>query len=101
MIAHTRAAGLLVRKDPVEFVHPLVRVHPVTKEKCLFLNGEFITGIQGMKDAEGKVILEFLLNHLITSHDLQARYVSIWCTLLLPVRCNSILAGSAGNRTRL
>lgn len=73
MIAHARARGGLVRKDPVDTVHPLVRVHPVTGEKCLFVNGEFITKIQGLKDPEAKVVLDFLLQHIITGHDFQAR----------------------------
>ncbi|KAJ5812629.1 hypothetical protein N7474_008930 [Penicillium riverlandense] len=73
MISHTRLTGGLVRKDPVDTVHPLVRVHPVTGEKCLFLNGEFITRIQGMKEPESKWMLDFLMHHMITSHDFQAR----------------------------
>ncbi|KAL2012537.1 hypothetical protein VTN00DRAFT_62 [Thermoascus crustaceus] len=73
MIAHARMRGGLVRKDPVDTVHPLVRVHPVTGEKCLFLNGEFITKIQGLKEPETRVILDFLLQHIITGHDFQAR----------------------------
>lgn len=66
MISRIRAAGGLVRKDPVDTEHPLVRVHPVTGKKCLFLNGEFITGLVGLKDIESKLIMDFLLNHLIT-----------------------------------
>lgn len=73
MISHTRQAGGLVRKDPIDNVHPLVRVHPVTGEKSLFVNGEFITKIHGLKDAEAKVLLDFLLQHIITGHDFQAR----------------------------
>lgn len=66
MISRIRTAGGLVRKDPVDTQHPLVRVHPVTGKKCLFLNGEFITGLVGLKDIESKLIMDFLLNHLIT-----------------------------------
>ncbi|OOQ89705.1 Alpha-ketoglutarate-dependent sulfonate dioxygenase [Penicillium brasilianum] len=73
MIAHTRLTGGLVRKDPVDTVHPLIRVHPVTGEKCLFLNAEFITKIQGMKEPEVKWMLDFLMNHIIAGHDFQAR----------------------------
>ncbi|KAL1862088.1 hypothetical protein Plec18167_001131 [Paecilomyces lecythidis] len=73
MITHTRMMGGLVRKDPVTTVHPLVRVHPVTGQKCLFVNGEFITKIQGLKEAETKVLLDFLMQHVITGHDFQAR----------------------------
>ncbi|KAE8154373.1 hypothetical protein BDV25DRAFT_136070 [Aspergillus avenaceus] len=73
MINHVRATGGLVRKDPVDTVHPLVRVHPVTGERCLFLNGEFITHFEGLKDPEAKVLMDFLLHHIITGHDFQAR----------------------------
>ncbi|MBE3048681.1 TauD/TfdA family dioxygenase, partial [Candidatus Bathyarchaeota archaeon] len=50
-----------------------VRVHPVTGENCLFFNGEFITRFVGLKDAETKALLEFLLHHVVTGHDFQAR----------------------------
>ncbi|KAK7018652.1 hypothetical protein VNI00_018338 [Paramarasmius palmivorus] len=73
MISHTRALGGLVRKDPVTFIHPLVRVHPVTRERCIFINGEFITGFQGMKTPEFRAISDFLLDHITTGHDFQAR----------------------------
>ncbi|KAE9965847.1 hypothetical protein BLS_007359 [Venturia inaequalis] len=73
MIAHARALGGLVRKDPVDTIHPLVRIHPVTGEKCIFVNGEFITGIPGLKEAEAKLILDFVLQHMMTGHDFQAR----------------------------
>jgi sulfonate dioxygenase len=73
MINHAKAAGGLVRKDAVRTAHPLVRIHPVTKEKCLFINGEFITNIIGLKEPERQVLMDFLLNHLITGHDFQAR----------------------------
>ncbi|PYH80130.1 TauD-domain-containing protein [Aspergillus uvarum CBS 121591] len=73
MISHARMTGSLVRKDAVDTVHPLVRVHPVTGEKCLFVNGEFITKIQGLKEPEQKWLLDFLMQHIITGHDFQAR----------------------------
>lgn len=73
MVEHTLKAGGLVRKDPVTSVHPLIRVHPITKEKCIFLNGEFTVGFEGMKEAEFTVLRDFLLDHMIGSHDLQAR----------------------------
>ncbi|KAJ7119716.1 alpha-ketoglutarate-dependent taurine dioxygenase [Mycena epipterygia] len=73
MINHTRLAGGLVRKDPITSIHPLVRVHPITGERCIFINGEFITGAVGLKEIEWKTISDFLLQHLITSHDIQTR----------------------------
>ncbi|PWY90699.1 alpha-ketoglutarate-dependent taurine dioxygenase [Aspergillus heteromorphus CBS 117.55] len=73
MINHARLAGGLIRKDAVDTVHPLVRVHPVTGEKCLFVNGEFITKIQGLKEPEQRWLLDFLMQHVISGHDFQAR----------------------------
>ena len=38
-----RAAGLPVRREPVESVHPIVRVHPVTGWKSVYVNpGTFL-----------------------------------------------------------
>ena len=65
--------GGIQRREPVAHVHPLVRVHPVTGEKCLFVNGEFITKIQGLKEPEQRWLLDFLMQHIITGHDFQAR----------------------------
>lgn len=73
MIASVRARGGLVRKDPVDTTHPVVRVHPITGKKCLFLNGEFVTKFVGLKDDETKLLLDFLLTHFKTGHDFQAR----------------------------
>ncbi|KAL2811693.1 hypothetical protein BJX63DRAFT_272063 [Aspergillus granulosus] len=73
MINHARLTGGLVRKDAVETVHPLVRIHPVTGEKCLYLNGEFITKIQGLKEPEQRWLLDFLMQHIVSGHDFQAR----------------------------
>ncbi|RHZ49511.1 hypothetical protein CDV55_100579 [Aspergillus turcosus] len=73
MINHTRLTGGLVRKDPVDTIHPLVRIHPVTGQKCLFINGEFITRIQGLKEPEQRYLVDFLMQHIMTGHDFQAR----------------------------
>ncbi|KAJ7877485.1 TauD-domain-containing protein [Mycena leptocephala] len=73
IINQAHLAGSLVRKDPITTVHPLIRIHPITGARCIFINGEFITGAVGLKDAEWKPISDFLLQHLIGSHDIQAR----------------------------
>ena len=62
-----------MRKDPVDTTHPLIRVHPVTGEKCIFINGEFITRIHGLKESEQRWLVDFLMQHMVTGHDFQAR----------------------------
>lgn len=73
LCSFAKANGGLVRKDPVRSVHPLVRVHPVTGEKSLFVNEEWITGIEGWKPAETEWLLRYLTDHISKGHDFQIR----------------------------
>lgn len=73
MINHARATGGLYRKDAVKTVHPVVRLHPVTGEKCLFMNAEFVSRIEGLKEPEFRSLQDFLMQHMIAGHDFQAR----------------------------
>lgn len=44
--------GGVVRRDPVENVHPVVRRHPVTGEEALYVNRQFTRRIVGFKKEE-------------------------------------------------
>jgi taurine dioxygenase len=46
--------------------HPLVRTHPVTGKKALFVNRGFTTGIKGLGKLESDVLLEMLYRHAET-----------------------------------
>lgn len=44
--------------------HPLVRTHPVTGDKALYVDETYSLGIEGMTAEESKPLLEFLLAHV-------------------------------------
>lgn len=47
--------------------HPMVRTHPVTGEKALYVDGAYAIGIEGMTTEESAPILHFLAEHLTQS----------------------------------
>lgn len=54
--------GKHVRRAPVLSKHPIVRVHPVTGEKALFVNPGFTKRIDGLKEEESDALLRLLFN---------------------------------------
>ena len=64
------SAGGPARKDgrsagPFVSLHPLVRVHPETGEKLLFLNPGTTSHIVGLKEPESQAILDLLYHELV------------------------------------
>ena len=72
-----------------ETIHPVVRTHPETGRKCLFIQKTYIRRFDGMTEAESKPLLDYLIEHA-THPRFQCRvrwhdgHVLIWdnrCTL--------------------
>ena len=53
--------------------HPIIRTHPETKKKSLFVNRTFTTKIEGLSNFESRKILDILFEHC-ESLEFQIRY---------------------------
>ncbi|MFC6082678.1 TauD/TfdA dioxygenase family protein [Sphaerisporangium aureirubrum] len=67
--------------DPVE--HPVIRVHPETGRKGIFVNPGFTSHIVGVSDAESRAVLDLLYAHLtkpehIIRHRWRLGDVAMW-----------------------
>jgi taurine dioxygenase len=54
-------------------IHPIIRTHPDTGKKAIFVNKFFTTCILGLEPQESKFILDFLFSH-IEKTEFQIRY---------------------------
>ncbi|KZV86204.1 taurine catabolism dioxygenase [Exidia glandulosa HHB12029] len=70
--------------EDLRSVHPVIRTHPVTGWKTVFLNKTFTTRILELAPSESESVIDYLTRHVSENHDLQVRYrwqqndVALW-----------------------
>ena len=98
---HLRAMPIIVSPEADKtYVHPLVRTHPVTGRKALFVSPVYTVGIEGMAPNEADPLLADLHRHLVQDqfiyrHHWQPGMVVVWdnrCTM------HNALGGYDGHR---
>jgi sulfonate dioxygenase len=70
----SRAAGLHIRREPIETVHPVVRVHPVTGWKSVYANPGVTRRILGVPKPEPDTTLNCLSHQVAENVDFQVRF---------------------------
>lgn len=70
---HTTANLEEMQKKWPPVDHPVVRTHPRTGRKALFVNGNSTTRILGLAERENDVLLPFLIDH-VRSPEFQCRF---------------------------
>lgn len=66
-------AGGLVRDVKYKALHPLVRIHPETGRKSLFLNVGITNRIVGLSEKESRALLDHLKSEIVARADCQVR----------------------------
>jgi taurine dioxygenase len=62
-----------INKEYPSAIHPIIRTHPETEKKAIYVNKFFTTRIEGLADQESKLILDYLFTH-IEKTEFQIRY---------------------------
>ncbi len=82
--AHERTMKIVVSEEAEKTeIHPLVRTHPVTGRKSLFVNPVYTVAIEGLHPEENFTLLKFLYAHMVKDefvyrHRWQENMLVLW-----------------------
>ncbi|MDO8289792.1 MAG: TauD/TfdA family dioxygenase [Parvibaculum sp.] len=82
--ANDRTMQIIVSPEADKtFPHPLVRSHPVSGRKALYVSPVYTVGIEGMTPEESKAVLGFLYNHMtqekfVYRHKWRENMLTMW-----------------------
>jgi taurine dioxygenase len=84
----TGQADQALRREQPAVVHPIVRIHPHTGRKCLYVSKGECEGIEGMPQDEALALIDELADHIVDArfhhtHHWRVRDVLMWdnCSL--------------------
>jgi taurine dioxygenase len=83
------------RLEVPEVAHPMVRTHPETGRRCLFVSEGFCARVRDLREAEGRALLKFLYYHsteprLVYRHRWRDHDLLFWdnrCTIHMAHGC--------------
>ncbi len=78
-----------IRADAPQHWHPIVRTHPATGRKCLFVNRLMTLAIEGLEPAESDTLLETLFEAIERPQHVWAHQWRVGDVLMWDNRCTS------------
>jgi taurine dioxygenase len=72
--------------------HPLVRTHPVTGRKALFISPVYTVGVEGLMGPESDALLGFLFKHMVQAEFIYRHHWKAGMLLMWDNRCTMHLA---------
>lgn len=84
---------------PPDAIHPVVRIHPETGRKALYISERFTIGIEELKEDEGQTLLDELITHqkqrdFIYRHKWDLHDLTIWDNrCLIHLACGGVPEG--------
>jgi taurine dioxygenase len=88
-----RTMQIIVSEEADEtFAHPLVRTHPVTGRRSLFVSPVYTVGIEGMTPNESQALLGFLFGHMTQDQFVYRHHWRPHMLLMWDNRCTMHLA---------